>query len=142
MDKFQYVCEVEANRDEEKLVITDQVAQDMQKSCVYVMVIDGRIFKIGTALRGVKNRIGSYNSGKTKYRIRGTNSTANYWILHSLINMQERVLFYAFYPPTVLCEIFGETIEEPFPSAKSIEGVVIRQFEAKYGTKPIGCIQG
>ena len=54
MDKFQYVCEVEANRDEEKLVIIDQVVQDMKKSCVYVMVIGGRIFKIGTALRGVK----------------------------------------------------------------------------------------
>lgn len=141
-DKFHWLCQVEPDRDNERLVIADQKSQDMRRSCVYVMVIGGRIFKIGTALRGISNRIGSYNTGKTKYRIKGTNSGANYWILQSLINMQEKIVFYALYPPTKPCEILGETIDEPFPSAKSMEGVVIRQFEKRYGTKPIGCTQG
>ena len=141
-DAFRYVCTAEADRNNERLVITDSVAEDMQKSCVYAMVIDGLIFKIGTALRGIKGRIGSYNSGRTRYRVRGTNSSANYWVLQSLLSMQKPVLFYAFYPPVRQCEIFGETIDEPFPSAKSVEGVVIRQFEAKHGMKPLGCTQG
>ena len=140
-DKFELVCRVVASGAKEQLVIKTEDKNNMGRSCVYAMVIGGKIFKIGTALRGLKARIGSYNSGKTKYRIKGTNSGANYWVLQSLIKMQQEVDFYAHYPPTRECEVFGETLDEPFPSAKTVEGVVIRQFEAKYGMKPIGCVQ-
>ena len=114
----------------------------MQRSCVYAMVIAGKIFKIGNAFRGMKGRIGSYNSGRTKYRTRGTNSGANYWILQSLIKMNTSAKFYAYYPPLKNCEAFCERVQESFPSAKTIEGVVIRKFESLYGEKPIGCTQG
>lgn len=140
--KFAYVCTVTPDEENEKLTITKQMAEDMKRSCVYVMVIDGKVFKIGTALRGMKNRIGSYNSGRIRYRTRGTNSGANYWILQSLLKMNAKAEFYAYYPPLESCTVFGEKLEEPFPSAKTVEGVVIRQFEARHQMKPIGCTQG
>jgi len=106
------------------------------------MVLNEKIFKIGVALRGIKGRIGSYNSGKTKYRVKGTNSGSNYWVLHSLINMNIVCNFYGLYPPLKPCTIFGVHINEPFPSAKTIEGIVISKFEQDHGRKPIGCTQG
>ena len=124
-----------------KITFVSDRQNDMNKSCVYVMVIDGKIFKIGTALRGMKARIGSYNSGKTKYRVRGTNSGSNYWLLQSVINMGAPVIVFALYPDTKNCEVFGISLAEPFPSAKTIEGVVLKLFEEEYGVKPIGCTQ-
>ena len=142
-DKFEYICEVQPDEENEKLIITDSKKENMKKSCVYIMVIEDRIFKIGTALRGMAGRIGSYNSGKVKFRTRGTNSGANYWVLQSMLNFKKKVTFYAYYPPVRKCKtVFGEIVDEPFPSSKTIEGVVLRQFEKKYGRKPIGCTQG
>lgn len=141
-NKFEYICEVQPDVENEKFIVTDSKKENMKRSCVYIMVVEGRIFKIGTALRGMTGRIGSYNSGKTKHRIKGTNSGANYWVLHSMLNFKKKITFYAYYPAVAECKIFGETIDEPFPSSKTIEGVVLRQFEKKYGKKPIGCTQG
>ena len=141
-DSFSYACSVMPNADEEKLEITEQNAPLLEKSCVYVVIISGRIFKIGAALRGVKGRIGSYNSGRTRYRTSGTNSTTNYWCLQSFIKIGLPVKFHVYCPDTQTAEIFGEKIQEPFPSAKAIEAVIIRKFEEKYGKKPIGCTQG
>ena len=140
--EFEYACTIAASGENEKFIITHENKELMEKSCVYIMVLNRRIFKIGSALRGIKGRIGSYNSGRTRYRIRSTNSGANYWVLHSLINIGQPVKFYIYYPQTKKCIIFGEEALEPFPSAKSIEGVVIRKFEETYGKKPIGCTQG
>ncbi len=140
-DKFTYLCKVTADRKQEKIIITDQVAADMARSCVYIMVINGKIFKIGTALRGIRARIRSYNTGKMKYRARGTNSSTNFWVLQSFINLEEEVTIYALYPKTQTIEVFGEKIEEPMPSAKTMEGVIIRLFENEYKTKPIGITQ-
>lgn len=140
-DKFAYLCEFRGDRKKERLIIEKQVKEKMKISCVYIMVIDEKIFKIGAALRGMAGRIGSYNSGKTKYRVRGTNSALNYWCLQSFINLNEAVEVYAFFPETKQCSVFGESVYEPFPSAKTIEGVIISQFEEKYKMKPLGCTQ-
>ena len=139
---FSYICTIEPDRKTEKLSIIKEINIDMHKSCVYVMVIEGKIFKIGVALRGIRGRIGSYNSGKIKYRVKGTNSGSNYWVLQSLINMGVQCNFYGLYPPLKPCVILGIEVEEPFPSAKTMEGIVIRKFEEKYDRKPIGCTQG
>ena len=141
-EDFQYLCRIAPDKENERLVITDEIKENMNRSCIYIMVIEGRIFKIGTALRGIRGRISSYNSGRTKYRVRGTNSGANYWVLQSLLNLEKEAIFFAYYPPVQKCTIFGETLDEPFPSAKSVEGVIIRRFEDRYKKKPIGCTQG
>ena len=130
---FEFVCEVKPNRNKEKLEYEHQVTENMERSCVYAMVISKKIFKIGSALRGIKDRISSYNSGKTIYRLRGTNSVTNYWVLQSLINMGTNIEFYAYYPPTKQGEIFGKKFDEPFPSAKTIEGIILDLFETQYG---------
>ena len=138
---FEYLCEVHAVKKDEKLVIAQCNKRRMCDSCVYIMVLQGKIFKIGTALRGIKARISSYNTGKTKYRVRGTNSGSNYWCLQSFIHMNVPIICYTFFPTTRRCHIFGEEVDEPFPSAKTIEGVIIRQFYKKYTIKPLGCTQ-
>ena len=106
-NKFEYVCEIKANANEERLEFVDQVEENMNRSCVYAMVINGKIFKIGAALRGIKGRIGSYNSGRTKYRTKGTNSGTNYWVLQSMIKMNVNINIYAHFPPTEKVEILG-----------------------------------
>ena len=139
--KFKYLCKIVADCENEKLLIKNAVDESMTRSCVYVMVINGKIFKIGVALRGVKSRVGSYNCGKTTNRMRGTASTTNYWVLQSFINLATDVHVYAYFVPTKRCKIFGEMIEEPFPSAKSVEGVLLKKFIAQYKQKPIGNTQ-
>ena len=141
-DKFTFVCEAAPKRLDEKLVITGKDNANINRSCVYAMVIDGRIFKIGSALNGVGGRIGSYNSGRVKYRGRGTNSTTNFRVLQTLLNLKKPVRFYGFFPAIEECEIFGEKLQEPFPSAKAVEKVVLRRFVETYKRKPIGCTQG
>ena len=139
---FEYVCEVKANVSKEKLEYLDQVRENMERPCVYVMVINGKIFKIGSALRGMKLRIISYNSGKAKYKIRGTNGRTNYWVLQSMIKMKAIIKIYAYYPPTKQGKIFGVKFSEPFPSAKAVEGILLALFEKQHKMKPIGCAQG
>lgn len=140
--KFAFICEAAPERMDEKLVITGKDDSNVNRSCVYAMVIDGRIFKIGSALNGVGGRIGSYNAGRMKYRGRGTNSTTNFWVLQTLINLAKPVRFYGVFPPLRKCEFFGETFREPFPSAKAVEKVVLQRFVDTYGRKPVGCTQG
>lgn len=139
--KFEYLCEIVASEEKEKIFYQKEVKSHMKRSCTYILVLDGKVFKIGSALRGMHGRIGSYNTGKVKYRARGTNSASNYWCLQSFINLQQTVYVYAFFPETKTCKIFGEKVDEHFPSSKTIEGVVIRQFVNKYKMKPIGCTQ-
>ena len=140
-DKFAYLCEFRGDRKNEKLIIEKQVKEKMKTSCVYILVIDKKIFKIGAALRGMAGRIGSYNSGRTRYKIHGSNSGTNYWCLQSFINLNKTVKVYAFFPEVQQCSVLGESLYEPFPSAKTIEGVIIRQFQKKYNMKPLGCTQ-
>lgn len=139
--EFQFMCEVRGDRGKEELTVVRAEAALMEKSCVYIMELENKVLKIGTALRGIKGRIGSYNTGKMKYRARGTNSGANYWMLHSIINLAVPVRFYGYFPPSRRCRVFGIQLNEPFPSAKTVEGVLIKLFVERYGRKPIGNVQ-
>lgn len=139
--EFEFMCDVIGDRYEERLVVGRADEALMKKSCVYIMEVEGKVLKIGTALRGIKGRIGSYNTGKVKYRARGTNSGANYWMLHSIINLAVPVRFHGYFPPLRRCLVFGTKVKEPFPSAKTVEGVLIKLFVERYGRKPIGNMQ-
>lgn len=140
--EFAFVCEATpSERPDEKLVITDKDDANLNRSCVYAMVIDGRVLKIGSALNGVKSRVGSYNCGTVKFRTWGTCSTTNYWVLQSLLYLQMPVRFYGVFPDLKKCKIFGETFHEPFPSAKKMEKVILQRFVDTYKRKPIGCTQ-
>ena len=140
-DIFKYLCTIKADKKEEKFIITDEKKEDMNRSCVYIMVVKGKIFKIGSALRGMRNRISSYNTGKVKYRTKGTNSVTNYWVLQSFIKLGVEITVYATFPKVKGSKILGEKVEEPFPSAKTWEGVIIKLFLNEYKKKPFGITQ-
>ena len=127
----------------ERVLTSNAATGDMNRACVYILVVNGMIFKIGCALSGMKKRIASYNSGKNAYRFKpqATNSVSNWWALQSFINMGVTVEVYAHYSPMVPINYWGETLTEPFPPPKAIEAVVIRLFEQHYGKKPIGNVQ-
>lgn len=146
-DEISYLCELHpipatTTGGGEKLEIIDEVAdQDrMTSSCVYALVIAGKLFKLGKAegLNGMKGRISSYNTGKQRYT---TNSSTNRWVLQSFINMNQPITVYSYHPSKQFTTVFGETFEEYFPSSKSIERVILQHFVEEYGRKPIGNTQ-
>lgn len=139
-DAFQHLCTLRPNADKEALEISavHESAKMKEKGVVYVLVVAGRIFKIGQSINTFKSRMGSYNSGRTEYRIRGTCSGANYFALQSFIKLGKPVEVYAYWPVVKEWRLFGEQGSQAFPSSKTVEGIVTRRFERKYGKLPIG----
>lgn len=145
--RFKKVCglqPIEQDANTRKLVIVEAVSEAAiaRPSCVYVLVIDGRIFKIGQTTVGLVGRVSSYNCGQVRNRRRGTCSVTNYWALQSICNMGQVVDVYCFYPDEYPYEMFGAHGREAFPSAKKHEKRLLSLFVARYGKKPIGCSQG
>lgn len=141
-EHFSLICKLKPNSDKEKLeiqIIDEAKCQD--KGFVYVFVIEDKIFKIGQSISNIKERVQSYNCGKTEYRINGTNSTTNYFVLQSLLKINKEVLVYAFFPQKPRYEIFGQVFEDSYPPSKKAENIIITDFIKKHGKKPIGCTQ-
>lgn len=140
---FTHLCTLSPNRNQERLDLKAiHAAADMKRrGVVYVMVIHGRILKIGQSIGTFESRLGSYNTGKVAYRSRGTNSGANFFILQSILNINKEVEVYAFFPPQQKWQMLGATGKEAFPSAKVAEKIVIRHFRENYGKLPIGNAQ-
>lgn len=139
---FNLLCKLRPNIDEEKLDIIP-IDEDKMKTAgfIYVMVIKGKIFKIGQSTKDVIQRVGSYNTGKLEYRSKGTNSTTNFFVLHSLLNIGEEVEMYAYFPPLAKYNLFYEDIESSEAPSKYAERVIINDFIKLYERKPIGCTQ-
>lgn len=89
-DWFSCIAEMHADRNIEKLVpIWEADEYSSESGLVYIIVVDGVIFKIGQTSKTMKARIQSYNCGKQSYRDNGgTNSVSNYYVLQSLIALQ------------------------------------------------------
>lgn len=139
---FTLICELIPNNDKEKLEIEIiNEAKCAEKGFVYVFVIENKIFKIGQSISNIKERIQSYNCGKTEYRINGTNSTTNYFVLQSLLKINKKVQVYAFFPQKPKYEIFGLHFEDSYPPSKKAENIIIKDFVKHHGKKPIGCTQ-
>ncbi len=99
---FLHLCNLIPNKDAEKLEI-ETIDSDFidKKGCVYVFVIEGKILKIGQTITNIKERVQSYNCGKVEYRISGTNSPTNYFILQSILKINKKVTVYAFFPKSL-----------------------------------------
>ncbi len=135
---FIHLCNLIPNKDQEKLEIEVISADEFDKTgCVYVFVIQGKIFKIGHTITNIKKRIQSYNCGKIEYRISGTNSTTNYFVLQSFLALNEKVQVYAFFPEQPIYELFGKSYKNSFPPSKQAEKIILEAFIKK----PIGCTQ-
>ncbi len=95
---FNLLCELVPNNSLEKLEINAIDEKNMKnEGLVYVFVIQGKIFKIGHSITPITKRVQSYNCGKVEYRKNGTCSTTNYFVLQSLLNINEVVQVYAFF---------------------------------------------
>lgn len=139
---FTHICNLIPNSEQEKLEIEDLGESNFKKEgLVYVFVIEGKIFKIGHTITSITKRIDSYNCGKVEYRIAGTNSTTNYFVLQSLLKINKIVCVYAFFPEQPAYELFGKKYKDSFPPSKRAENVIIENFIEKYKKKPIGCTQ-
>ncbi|MDI9325405.1 MAG: GIY-YIG nuclease family protein [Alphaproteobacteria bacterium] len=140
--EFHLLCKLRPNSKLEKLELmpinTDKIDQ---KGLVYVFVIKGKIFKIGHTINSIKDRIQSYNCGKTEYRINGTNSTTNYFVLQSFLNLNEIVEVYAFFPKQPKYILFNKTYQDSYPPSKKAENIILKNFIKKHDKKPIGCTQ-
>ena len=117
-----------------------------QEGLVYIMVIEGRIFKIGQSIVTFINRLGSYNSGKEDYRRDGekeqsTNSTTNYFVLQSTLNLKLPVYIYGLFPEHKEWRIADRTGRDPHPPPKSVEKLLTNEFKEIYKKLPIGCTQ-
>jgi hypothetical protein len=139
---FTHICNLVPNVDNERLDIEEIDSQKVKDfGLVYVFVIDEKIFKIGQSITPIKSRVQSYNCGKTEYRISGTNSTTNYFVLQSLLKINKKVKVYAYFPPKKEYTLFDEKGNDSFPPVKKIENKIMRDFIKKHGKKPIGSTQ-
>lgn len=141
-EHFIHLCNLLPNKELEKLEIEIINEENIKKEgLVYVFVINDRIFKIGHTISPIKKRIQSYNCGKTEYRIAGTNSTTNYFVLQSLLNINKIINLYAFFPDHPEYTVFGKTFKDSFPISKRAENEILINFIKKHNKKPIGCTQ-
>jgi hypothetical protein len=139
---FSHLCNLIPNIQRERLDIEvlDEKNID-RKGFVYVFVIDGKIFKIGQSITTIKERVNSYNCGKTEYRISGTNSTTNYFVLQSLLKINKNVKVYAFFPEQPKYIIFGKEYQDSLSTSKRAEKEILKDFIKNHNKKPIGCSQ-
>ena len=141
-DYFEFLCSIIPNKEQERLDVGESGTKRIDtKGLVYIFVIEGKIFKIGQSINSIKDRIQSYNCGKRDYRIVGTNSTTNYFVLQSLLEINRPVQVYAYFIDKKRYEIFGEVGEDTFPSTKIVERKILKDFLEKYGKKPIANTQ-
>lgn len=139
---FKILCKLIPNNKLEKLEIEIIDKENINKGgLVYIFVIDNKIFKIGHTITSIIKRVQSYNCGKVEYRINGTNSTTNYFVLQSLLKINKKVEVYAFFPNQPTYEIFGKKYKDSFPPSKRAENVILNDFIKKHNKKPIGCTQ-
>jgi hypothetical protein len=143
-DNFQYkehfihLCNLIPNNEKEKLEISPiNESLFKNKGLVYVFVINGKIFKIGHTITSISERVQSYNCGKVEYRINGTNSTTNYFVLQSFLKINLEVLVYAFFPNQPTYDVFGKQYKDSYPPSKTAEKIILTSLTKK----PIGCTQ-
>lgn len=139
---FKHICNLIPNVAQEKLDLMEIDSAGCRRAgVVYVFVIDGKIFKVGESINNIKDRVQSYNCGKLEYRLKGTCSTTNFFVLQSLLKINEPVYVYAYFPNEPEYEIFGKKFKNSRPPSKTAEALIIQDFIDRYEKKPIGCTQ-
>lgn len=141
-DYFEHICDLIPNKNLERLDI--KILDDEKckiGGLVYVFVVNGKIFKIGQSICNIVKRVQSYNCGKIEYRISGTNSTTNYFVLQSLLSINLPVEVYAFFSDLPEYDLFGKHYKDSWQVSKRAENIIINEFIEKHNKKPIGCTQ-
>ena len=118
-DYFKKIFTLYPDVENEKLDIMNSEEETANKrGLVYCFVIDGILLKIGSSTTSMKARIQSYNCGKESYRENGTCSTTNFFILQTFLNIGKEVDVYAYFPETILFDVFGKKEESSLPAKK------------------------
>ena len=123
---FNKICSLIPNKEFERLEIKNLTNND--KNLVYCFVIKDKILKIGSTSRSITDRISSYNCGKEAYRKKGTCSTTNYFVLQTLLNINEEIDVYAFFTEKIVIDVFGDLKEIKIPS-KTYEKKILRDLK-------------
>lgn len=105
---------------------------------IYILVIKNKIFKIGKSITTMSKRIASYHCGKNAYREKenATNSATNWFVLQSVLAINEPVYIYALYIPQTQNSFMGWTYNNRV--SKEIETKLLSEFNKKYLRSPIG----
>jgi len=140
---FTHICNFIPDKINEKLTIEYlDIRLCNVKGLVYILVINDKILAIGETTDNIKGRVSSYNSGKNKYRKQtGTNSTTNYFILQSILNINLTVFVYAYIPDKSIHKIFNTTVESSFSATKEAKKLLLSKIDNIYNKLPIGCSQ-
>ena len=139
---FKLVCKLIPDVENEVLIVKAVDDELINKEgIVYVFVIDGKIFKVGESINSIKDRVQSYNCGKLEYRLKGTCSTTNFYVLQSILAIGEEVKVYGYFPVQPEYTIFGNKYKSSKSASKVAENLIIKDFIKEYDKKPIGCTQ-
>lgn len=137
---FQFLCTLHPNRAKERLEILNPTNNvDKKSGLVYLLLIDNKIVKVGSTITPFQKRVASYNTGKTRYRISGKNSTTNYFCLQSFLKINKNIDVYAFFPQQETADIFGVK-KKVEPNPKHWEREILTKL-TEQGNKPIFCTQ-
>lgn len=139
---FIHSCNLIPEKEKERIriKIIDEIIFK-KKGVVYLFIVNGKVLKIGQTTTTIKKRIQSYNCGKVEYRINGTNSTTNYFILQSILKINKTVEVYTYQPDKPEINVFGKIIKTNTPVTKMVEKQIIKDFIKKFGKKPVGLTQ-
>lgn len=143
-DMFSLLGELNPSSEKEKLdwtPIYDDI--DNIEGVVYAFVLKNsrKLYKIGKTDTTLKERITSYNCGKTDYRKNGTCSVTNYKTLQSFINIGEPIEVYGYITPKAQLVFNGEIIDISCSPSKYIEGFFLEAATNWNGEKLPGCVQ-
>lgn len=139
---FKLVCKLIPDRKNETLLLKPIDEELSNKpGIVYVFVINGKIFKVGESINSIKDRVQSYNCGKLEYRLKGTCSTTNFYVLQSLLSIGVEIDVYGYFPIQPEYTIFGKKYTSSKSASKVAENLIIKDFMDENKRKPIGCTQ-
>lgn len=112
------------------------------RELIYLIVIDGKIVKIGGTYVGMKGRHGSYNCGTRKARAKGTCSVTNYNITetqYTAICDGKKVEWYAFDVPIAeaTINVWGEKMTYNAKTFYKYESSLCAKYSELTGHFPI-----
>lgn len=122
------------------VVVDDEFKNHRQWT--YILVINGRVIKIGDTTVTLLDRWGSYSAGTKVARKDGTCSTTNYFIsevVRTALGMGYSVQLYGYPIPNQYIEqnVFGKKVSVLVDSVKYYETYAIDKFVDLYGKTPV-----
>jgi len=140
MEMFSLSGILTTDREKEKVIYMnmDHTETKEQKDIVYIFALNNKILKVGSTGTNLRQRLASYNTGKKKYADSGTCSTTNFFVLQSLLNINEPIAVYTYYPPKMKIDVFGE--EQEVSCSKLFEKAILKSLKDS-GNMSMFCTQ-